>query len=107
MAHARRKFFELITSGKSQVAEQALASIGQLYEIEREFRNLDSEQQRQIRQARARPVADALHEWMLLTRLKITDGSTTAKALDYTLKRWAALTRYLDDGWRKAAVAVD
>ncbi|MGB2883173.1 MAG: transposase, partial [Rhodoferax sp.] len=28
----------------------------------------------------------------------ITDGSATAKALDYSLKRWDALTRFLDDG---------
>ena len=26
------------------------------------------------------------------------DGSATAKAIDYTLNRWIALTRYLDDG---------
>ena len=26
------------------------------------------------------------------------DGLATAKALDYSLKRWVALTRYLDDG---------
>nr|WP_305880251.1 transposase [Pseudomonas sp. ERMR1:02] len=25
------------------------------------------------------------------------NGSATAKALDYSLKRWVALTRYLDD----------
>lgn len=98
MAHARRKFFELSTSSKSPVAEQALASIGQLYEIEREVRGLDAEARCLIRQAKARPVAHALHEWMLLTRLKITDGTATARALDYSLKRWAALTRYLDDG---------
>jgi len=36
--------------------------------------------------------------WMTLQRLKITDGSATAKALDYSLKRWQALTRYLEDG---------
>jgi hypothetical protein len=35
---------------------------------------------------------------MLLTRQKITDGSATAKALDYSLKRWVALTRFVDDG---------
>ena len=35
---------------------------------------------------------------MLLTRQKITDGSATAKALDYSLKRWGALTRFVDDG---------
>ena len=35
---------------------------------------------------------------MLLQRQKITDGSATAKALDYSLKRWVALTRFVDDG---------
>jgi hypothetical protein len=28
----------------------------------------------------------------------VPDGSATARAIDYSLKRWAALTRYLDDG---------
>ncbi len=36
-------------------------------------------------------------------RQKVPDGSGTAKALDYSLKRWEALTRYLDDG----AVPID
>ena len=31
-------------------------------------------------------------------RLKVPDGSGIARALDYSLKRWAALTRYLVDG---------
>ena len=39
-----------------------------------------------------------MHEWMQLQRKKITDGSATAKALDYSLRRWSALTRFLDDG---------
>jgi hypothetical protein len=28
----------------------------------------------------------------------VPDGSATAKAIDYSLKRWAALTRFIDDG---------
>jgi len=28
----------------------------------------------------------------------VPDGSATAKAIDYSLKRWKALTRYIDDG---------
>ena len=31
-------------------------------------------------------------------RQKIPDGSATAKAIDYSLKRWQALTRFLEDG---------
>ena len=35
---------------------------------------------------------------MELQRRQITDGTATAKAIDYSLKRWSALTRFLDDG---------
>jgi hypothetical protein len=31
-------------------------------------------------------------------RQKVPAGSATAKAIDYSLKRWEALTRYIDDG---------
>jgi hypothetical protein len=34
MAHARRKFFDLHVANESQLAEQALRSIGGLYGIE-------------------------------------------------------------------------
>jgi hypothetical protein len=35
---------------------------------------------------------------MTLQRRKVPDGSATAKALDYSLKRWAALIRFAADG---------
>ena len=35
---------------------------------------------------------------MVLQRGHITDGTATAKALDYSIKRWCALTRFVDDG---------
>lgn len=98
LAHARRKFFDLHAANKSQVAESALQQIGTIYEIERELKSLDPDERQRIRQLRSAPVMDALHRWMLLTRQKITDGSATAKALDYSLKRWGALTRFVDDG---------
>ena len=98
LAHARRKFFDLHVSNKSQIAQHALDYIGQLYGVEREVKHLTTDERRRIRQTRSRPLADAFHQWMVLQRQKITDGSATARALDYSLKRWAALTRFLDDG---------
>lgn len=95
--HARRKFFDLHAANQSQLAEQALQYIGQLYEVEREGRELLAEQRRQLRQDKARPIIDGLHSWMLGQRQKVPEGSAIAKALDYSLKRWAALVRYLDD----------
>ncbi len=98
LAHARRKFFELHASNKSQVAESALQQISAIYDIEREVQGLTPDERQRIRQVRSRPLLDDLHRWMLLTRQKITDGSATAKALDYSLKRWVALTLFVDDG---------
>ncbi|MET3717389.1 hypothetical protein ABMD26_003637 [Pseudomonas sp. PvP001] len=48
-------------------------------------------------------MAKALHNWMLTQRDLVPNGSATAKALDYSLKRWVALTRYLED----SAVLID
>ena len=85
-------------SNKSQIAAQALQSISALYDIEREVKNLTADERLRIRQACSRPLADAFHQWMVLQRRQITDGTATAKALDYSLKRWGALTRFVDDG---------
>ena len=98
MAHARRKFFELHAANQSQLAAQALDYIGELYAIEREAKTLDTTQRWRLRQERAKPIADKLHAWMLAQRSRVPDGSGTAKALDYSLKRWVALARYLNDG---------
>jgi transposase len=62
------------------------------------LKDLPPDERLRIRQARSIPVLDALHRWMLLTRQKITDGSATARALDYNLKRWSALTRFAGNG---------
>ncbi len=98
LAHARRKFHELHAAGKSSLAEQALLLIGRLYEVEREVKDLDPDERRRIRQSQARPIADDLHAWLVAQRQKVPDGSATARAIDYSLKRWGPLSRYLDDG---------
>ena len=97
LAHARRKFFELHAAHKSQIAEWALQQFARVYEIERDVQALPAPQRLEIRQHCSRPVLDALHEWMVLQRQQVAGNSATAKALDYSLKRWTALTRFVDD----------
>ena len=97
MAHARRKFFDLHVSNKSEIAQQALTYIAQLYEVEREVKHLSADERLRIRQTESKPLLDALHQWMVLQRQRITDGTATAKALDYSLKRWVALSRFAHD----------
>jgi transposase len=103
MAHARRKFFDLHAAGKSQLAQYALEQFGLLYEIERQIKTVDSEQRQHIRQTKARPLLDAFYQWLIAQRQKVPNGSATARAIDYSLKRWTALCRYCDDG----AVPID
>ena len=82
----------------SQIAETALAQFGNVYDIEREIRDATAEERRAVRQQRTRPIMDALHQWMTLQRQQVPDSSATAKALDYSLRRWQALTGFVDDG---------
>ncbi len=60
MTHARRKFFDLHVANKSQLAEQALLSIGGLYEVERQAKDMSDEDRRRIRQERAAPIIKTL-----------------------------------------------
>jgi transposase len=73
---------------------------GELYEVEREAREqrLDAIARQRLREMRARPIADTLREWLIRHRLKVPDGSATAKAIQNSLGHWAALTRYFEDG---------
>lgn len=98
LAHARRKFHELWANHKSVVGQQALELFGKLYELEREVTDMDAGRRRSIRQEKAKPIAKRLHDWLAVQRQKVPPGSATAKAIDYSLGRWQALTRYIDDG---------
>jgi transposase len=98
MAHARRKFHELWANHQSQIAGDALKLFGVLYDIERQAQELDADGRRQLRQQQGRSAADTLHAWLTAQRQRVPDGGATARAIDYSLGRWSALTHYLDDG---------
>jgi hypothetical protein len=98
MAHARRKLFEAHQLNGSQIAAQAVALIARLYEVEREARELEPTQRLLLRQSRAKPIADALHTWLLEKRQTLAKADITAKAIDYSLSNWRALAHYLVDG---------
>jgi hypothetical protein len=50
------------------------------------------------RRAVVAPLVAGLHAWMLDTRGRLSRHNALAGALDYALKRWAAFSRFLDDG---------
>jgi transposase len=98
MAHARRKLYEAHKLNGSEIAGQAVALIAELYKIEREGREFEPEARWLLRQERSKPIVDALHTWLTGQRQKLANADVTAKAIDYSLSNWRALTRYLDDG---------
>jgi transposase len=98
LAHARRKFDELVKANASVVAAQAIQRIAWLYRIEADAKELTAGQRLQMRQARSQPLWEEMHGWLKLERTRVPDGSATAKAIDYSLNHWVGLGRYLLDG---------
>ena len=87
-------------TGKSQVAEQALVLIQRLYAVEAELRKKTdgtAHHRREYRQQLSQRVMQQLYEWLNQHHLTVPSSSAIAKAINYSLKRWLALSRYLDD----------
>jgi transposase len=97
-AHARRKFFDLHVANQSAEAAEALRRIGELYALEQPLSEATIEVRAQMRAQHAVPRLEALHLWLQATRARAADGSSLARALDYSLKRWPALSRYATRG---------
>ncbi len=97
-AHVRRKFFDLHTLQGSGIAHEALQRIGALYGVEQSVRGKPPDERRRMRQVHAAPLLDQLKQFFELTLSQTARKSDLAIAIRYALTRWAALTRYLDNG---------
>ena len=111
-SHARRKFFELadiagnVRKGKpaheiSPVALEAVTRINALFDIERGINRLPAAARLEARQHLSRPLVEALHDWLLAERARMSKHNPVAKAINYLFEkagRWDAFTRFLDDG---------
>ena len=51
-----------------------------------------------MRQERSRPLVIELQTWLREQRARLSTNSDTTKAINYSLNRWDAFTRFLDDG---------
>ena len=98
MVHARRKYFDLNEAQANPIAQEALHRIAALYAIEAQGRDMDVDERTQLRREHAQPLLHSMHDWLLQTRVTVANGGGTAKAIDYSLKRWAALSRYATAG---------
>ena len=98
MAHARRKFHDLYAARPTELNTEALRRIGALYDIEAGIRGQPPDVRRRVRQEAARPLLDDFERWLTDTQATLSRKSETAKAIQYALNQWQALTRYVDDG---------
>ena len=104
LAHARRKFFDLNVVQANPIALEALNRIAALYVVEARGRDMTVEARTQWRQEQAQPLLDSMHDWLRQTRVMVANGPRPprggglAKAIDYSLKRWPALSRYATAG---------
>lgn len=97
-AHARRKFFDLARLNKAPIAIEAVERIDALFAIERGINGVTPLQRVRVRNEYSRPLVVELETWLRGQRAKLSSKNETAKAIDYSLKRWTALTRFLGDG---------
>ena len=97
-AHSRRRFFDLARINQAPIAAEAVERIDALFAIEREINGVTPQERVRVRNERSRPRVIALEIWLREERGCVSKNSDTGKAIDYSLKRWAALTRFLDDG---------
>jgi transposase len=97
-SHVRRRFYELAQAGLAPIASEVLARLAELYRVEGEIRGRPPDERQAVRQARSRPVVEALEPWLKAKLALISQKSKLAEAIRYALSRWAGLSRFLDDG---------
>ncbi|MEO7326132.1 MAG: IS66 family transposase [Dokdonella sp.] len=97
-AHARRTFVDAHKASASPIAEEAIRRIAALYRIEDAAREMEPEARREHRQRHAAPILDEIKRWLDDLRPKALGNSGLDRAIEYTLRRWPALSRVLDDG---------
>jgi hypothetical protein len=103
-AHTRRRFFEAakLSSGPG-LAEAALSQIKGLYTVERELREklknktIDTGKFERQRREKCEPLLRTLHKWLEKNQGTVPPSGKLGEAIQYALKEWHTLERYLDD----------
>jgi transposase len=97
-AHVRRGFHEAMAETK--LAVWFVRQIGQLYAVEKQLRGQKAGPA--LRQAmrvwQSQSVLARLHRAMALVRRRSLPQGLLGQAIDYALKRWEALTQFVENG---------
>ncbi len=99
--HARRKFEEITKATKKNgLAAHAMRVYKKLYRIERKAKEeeMSPEQRLALRQKESKPIMDEYKEWLEEYYPKVLPQSHLGRAMEYVIKHWENMTRFLDDG---------
>lgn len=96
-AHARRKFFENKDLAP-EFATKVLGLIGELYDVEREAKDMKPELRKTLRADQSTGILATLKSLLENPGSTILPKNKIAEAVAYTLNHWSQLTRFLDDG---------
>jgi len=99
MAHARRKFEKALDNDPKR-AEVVLAIIQGLYKVEREAREagLSYDEIKQYRQEQSAALLEKFEKYLIEEKTLVLPKSAIGRAINYTLKLWPRLKRYVGDG---------
>ena len=97
-AHVRRKFYEARTSAPD-LSHTALAWIKLLYAVEKEIKELSSEERYSVRQEKSVPLLHDFKSWLdAIPWDQALPQSPICQAIQYVRNGWEALCRYTEDG---------
>jgi transposase len=97
-AHFRRKIFDIHKPRPTLLTTDILERIAALYAIEAEVRGQPPGVRQKARQERTKPLIAELRKILDDAHRRLSPKSVMALAIAYGTKRWAALTRFIDDG---------
>lgn len=103
-AHARRGFTDALKalpegSETSRTnAQDGLDFCNKLFEIERKFKGLSSQERYERRLEQSKPVLEDFLSWLNIKKKQVLPKSSLGKAINYCLKQWPKLEAFMLDG---------
>ncbi|MFD1852271.1 IS66 family transposase [Oceanobacillus bengalensis] len=103
-AHARRKFTDALkalpesASTSAVKAKEGLAFCNQLFDIERDLKDVSPEDRYNKRLERSKPVLDVFSAWLREQTPRVLPKSALGQAIKYCRNQWERLEAFLEDG---------
>lgn len=98
LAHARRKFVDVVKLTGSSEALSILARIAEVYRIEAKLRGESADTRLTVRRRETAPIMRELKVQLTELSEEVSSKSALGKAVSYALNHWNGLAAFLEDG---------